>query len=438
MKITLYDHQTQALARVQGHDRVLLAHGMGSGKTIEGIELLRQWGEMVNIIVCQASLVTYWVEECKKYCPEFEVFSLREKKDTQIFLRSLGYVRCIAVINYDLIWRREELAPKTFAGIRYTMIFDESSLIQHIQSKRSKKCISMICAKGGATHAVLLSGTPMNGRYENLFYCAKILCGMTKKEFYEHYIITRQQRTSWGGAVDVVDGYKNIDELKATLKAAGADFLKTEDVVRSLPAEVETTYHVETEKLYRRFMKDRVVDFTNADGNDMQYVGDTPLLRLLYARMLSTVAHSKGKAQLLTDILESTGESVIIFYSFEMEYEALRTICEAAGRKVYAVNGKTRQDADFKKETGGAVLLVQYQAGSMGLNLQVCRICIYASPPLSVEYFEQSKARVRRIGQTADSCLYYYLQCAGVESDIYETLARRHDYNVSLFEETHK
>jgi SNF2 family DNA or RNA helicase len=57
-------------------------------------------------------------------------------------------------------------------------------------------------------------------------------------------------------------------------------------------------------------------------------------------------------------------------------------------------------------EYNNTVTLIQYQAGSMGLNLQKANKIVYFTPTLSSELFEQSKKRIHRIGQD-QTCFYY-------------------------------
>ena len=81
------------------------------------------------------------------------------------------------------------------------------------------------------------------------------------------------------------------------------------------------------------------------------------------------------------------------------------------------------------------VLLVQYQAGSMGLNLQdFGNKIIYFTLPERSELFEQSKKRIHRIGQN-NTCFYYYLLVKNsIETDeVLPTLKIRKEWNDELF-----
>ena len=80
--------------------------------------------------------------------------------------------------------------------------------------------------------------------------------------------------------------------------------------------------------------------------------------------------------------------------------------------------------------------MIQYQAGSMGLNLQKANVIVYFSLTMSSELFEQSKKRTHRIGQQ-QTCFYYYLLTEGsVDEEIYNTLLERKDYTDRLFIES--
>ena len=133
------------------------------------------------------------------------------------------------------------------------------------------------------------------------------------------------------------------------------------------------------------------------------------------------------------DLLDSTEDRFIVFYNFWDEYNML---VDATDRPVSVINGEEK-DLSCYEEYSNSITLIQYQAGSMGLNLQKANRVIYFTPPLSSELFEQSKKRIHRIGQEKP-CFYYYLTVKGsIEERIYKTLAKRRDYTERLFEDEH-
>ena len=99
------------------------------------------------------------------------------------------------------------------------------------------------------------------------------------------------------------------------------------------------------------------------------------------------------------------------------------------------MNGKCRDLSNYEK-FNNSITLIQYQAGSMGLNLQQANVIVYFSLTMSSELFEQSKKRTHRIGQQ-QTCFYYYLLTEGsVDEEIYNTLLERKDYTDRLFIES--
>lgn len=164
-----------------------------------------------------------------------------------------------------------------------------------------------------------------------------------------------------------------------------------------------------------------------------ELVGDSTLTQLLYERQLCGAYNSK-KLDALYDLLQSSDDRMIIFYNFNDELRAIEDIALRLNKPVSIVNG-SEKDLSCYEEYEDSVTLIQYQAGSMGLNLQKANKIIYFTPPLSSELFEQSKKRIHRIGQSS-SCFYYMLTCTGsIEERIYEVLAKRCDYTDRLFME---
>ena len=113
-----------------------------------------------------------------------------------------------------------------------------------------------------------------------------------------------------------------------------------------------------------------------------------------------------------------------------MELEALRKVL--FDRPISIVNGQVKDLKEYENNDN-SVTLIQYQAGAMGLNLQKANRIIYFSLPERSELFEQSKARICRIGQEKQ-CYYHIMMChKSVEEKIYECLLMRKDYTDELF-----
>lgn len=409
----LFDYQEKALALTSDKDNSAFYYDMGLGKTFIGSERLRLYGKRVNIVVCQKSKIKDWCEHFKEHYTDYAVFDLTNKKDMQTFITYPIY-KCIGIINYELAYRREELRKLK----DFTMMLDESSMIKNETAKRTKFILSL-----KPSHTILLSGTPTDGKYEFLYSQLRLLgWKITKTAYYNRYIKTELR--SYGGPMfRVVTGYKNVSKLKAKLKEYGAVFAKAEEVIK-LPEKKFIKEYSTVSSDYKKFMKDRVIKI-----DDKELTGDSTLSKRLYARMLCS-AYSKDKISRLIDLVNSTSDRVIIFYNFNTELEALRKVL--FDRPISIVNGQIKDLKEYENNDN-SVTLIQYQAGAMGLNLQKANRIIYFSLPERSELFEQSKARICRIGQEKQ-CYYHIMMCRkSVEEKIYDCLLMRKDYTDELF-----
>ncbi len=399
---------------------------MGLGKTFTGAEKMMQLGAKVNLVICQKSKIRDWIEHFFKYyidkmkCDESGAwcYDLTSNTGMDMFLHSRYKIR-IGIINYELAFRRPELSKLE----DFTLMLDESSLIQNENSKRSK----FILKKLHPANIVLLSGTPTGGKYERLWSQLSLLgWKISKKMFYDQYVRYHYEDNE-GFPLMIIDGYKNEERLKKKMRQHGCNFLKTEEVF-DLPEQIHNTIKVPTIKEYRKFRKDCIITI-----DDVELVGDTTLTKMLYERQLCG-QYNEDKLKAFEDLLESTNDRLIVFYNFTEEWHQLGVICDELNRPSGVVNGQFKHLEAYEKKDD-SVTFIQYQAGAMGLNLQKANKIVYFTPPLSSELFEQSKKRIHRIGQQKP-CFYYYLTCKGsIEEKIYKTLAIRRNYTEALFEE---
>ena len=410
-EVKLLPHQERSIAATKDHNRCAYYLDMGLGKTFVGSEKMKALNTNINLIICQKSKLKDWYEHFKTFYQDY---------NTIIYSKPMKNIpdKSVIIINYDLVWRRPELLELS----NFTLMLDESSCIKNTSAERTKFILKL-----KPDNVILLSGTPTGGKYEELYSQCKLLgWKISKKAFWDTYIITKKMDIN-GFSVPIVIGYKNIDRLKEKLREYGAVFMKTEEVL-DLPEQIDNVVKVETTKEYKKFSRDRYIEI-----EDKELVGDTSLTKMLYLRQLAA-QYNSNKTTVFRDLLESTSDRVIVFYNFNEELDKITNICEKLERPISVVNGKNKDLKAYDNEEN-SVTCIQYQAGAMGLNLQLSNKIIYFSLPLSSELFEQSKKRTHRLGQ-ARTCMYYYLITDGsIEEKIYEVLGTRRDFTNKLFEE---
>ena len=400
----LYEHQQDGLSRLQNYNSCALYWDMGLGKTYAGLCKALEVGDRI-LIVSPLSVIPQW-ENAVKSCG-ISIFNHRGKRQPKN--------ERIGIINYDLIWRK---SPIDFYEYD-TIIFDESQNLGNDKNKRTKWILKNLSDR----NIILLSGTPDGGKYEKLYPQLKLLDpSLKKREFYDNYIETTLIEYVAGIRSRVITGYKNIDELKRYMRGLGCDFLKTSDCI-NLPAQNDITINVSMTSDYRKFQRDLVLEV-----QDKFYVGDSVMQELVNLRKLATA----GKKTAMIELLTSTDKPLIVFYNFNDELELLTGWCAVADKNYYVVNGQMKHVEGWEADPQG-VLLVQYQAGASGLNLQYADTVIYLSLPYSSMLFEQSKKRIHRLGQQSPCYYYYMIMDGSIDKNILDTLKKRKDYADYLF-----
>lgn len=435
MPVILRKHQAVLLEQTESFNRVGYFADVGLGKTFIAGEKHRMLNAPKALVICQKSKIEDWIDHFQTH---YNLPAIQYKKHRIDQLPE----RCVLVINYDLVWRRPELKKLT----NYTLILDESSCIRDETAKRTKFILSL-----NPENVILLSGTPVGGKYEQLYSQLSLLgWKISKKLFWTQYIITKKAEDANGYIRTEVVGYKNVDRLKAKLRQHGAVFLTADDAGIDLPDQVEIQLPVTLTKAYRKFKRDRIIKITPAgnvfvDDSDfygtdvtprIELVGDTPLKRMLYLRQLASI-YNPNKWERLQDLLESTGDRMIVFYNFVREYEEIKRIARRLDRPLSWINGDGKNLTAYRKHDD-SIIAVQYQSGAMGENLQLANKAVFVSPPLDSILYEQAFGRIRRDGQQSDRVFYYFLTTKGsIEEHIYETLKQRKDFTDELFKEVY-
>ena len=294
----LYPHQQEALKQTADRSRCAYFLDMGLGKTHTGSEKMLELGARVNLVVCQKSKVDDWVNHFEENY-YYAIRDLTNKKDFETFMfeavRTDLTCPVIAIINYDLIWRRKYLKQLS----NFTLILDESSLIQHDNTKRTKFIMGL-----NPSNVILLSGTPVSGKYENLYTQIQLLgWNISRDTFDKQYINWTLTRDDGSGIrhkiVDKENPYKNVERLKDKLRQHGAVFMKTEEVF-DLPEQNFIKQFIPTTKEYWKFKRDCIItmdtlnlkefkDDSDFYGTDVtpkvELVGDCTLSKSLYQRI---------------------------------------------------------------------------------------------------------------------------------------------------------
>lgn len=424
----LYPHQVECLEKTKGSNKAAYLIDPGLGKTYLSSEKMFEIGNKIALVICQKSKVSDWIVHFKSnYGERVMVIDYTKKRNQNLSAEDIVLysdpVYVVVVVNYELAWRRPELAR--LSG--FTLILDESSMIQNPEAKQTKFIMKKLKADG----VILLSGTPCGGKFENLWTQSYMLgCGLSKREFEKKFINFEILDRRLGFPIKIVDRrnpYRNVGELKQMLRDHNAIFMKTEDVM-TLPEQRTIKIYCPLTAEYRKFLRSKVIQLP-----DRELVGSTSLTFRLGLRALAS-GYSKHKLDSFRDFIQSTSDRLLVFYNFIHELRELEEIAKDMGRPVSYINGQTKDLTNYEAEDN-SITFLQYQAGAMGLNLQKANKIVYFSLPERSELFEQSKKRIHRIGQK-NTCTYFILQTASsIDELIYRALEQKRDYTDELFRE---
>ena len=160
-KKDLYQFQREALDKIRDRDNAALFWQMGAGKTVSSIQLTEYWSSPALVCLVLKSTVSQWLEELYNQTERavFNGYKKTKKDGIEAFIASPD--KKAIVIGYDAYKAKCGAKLREYINQHsedVTIICDESSLIGHVESERTKAVM-----KTKAKHKLLLSGTPASG-----------------------------------------------------------------------------------------------------------------------------------------------------------------------------------------------------------------------------------------------------------------------------------
>lgn len=355
----LYDFQKELLRKI--NPSYLLASDTGTGKTIMAIYhyLKHNNGEPLLIVAPP--------QKIKEGGWDRDIKFVSEHHDLTINYKCMSY----GVLNKQ--WDK-------YKG--YFVVYDECHYIKNPTSQRGKAGMKLAKA---STNFLLLSATPSaNGWIDTMNYFIMFGFYKNKTQFLREHAIYKDLYLGTR-TVKVVDDFTEKDELKEKYNSFSIKLGK-EDCL-DLPPLVFEDIHFKPSKEYKEIKKDRVLE---VDDDVVMY--DT-LSKLQHG--LRYYANQKDKLKYIEMLAESTEENIVVFYNFTKEKEDLIKVMKKLKKKIYEVSGQkseipTKNDwSDIKN----SVTIVQYQAGSAGIELQYANVVVFYSLTYSYQDYEQALGR---------------------------------------------
>jgi SWI/SNF-related matrix-associated actin-dependent regulator of chromatin subfamily A-like protein 1 len=450
--------QRAAVAYALKTRRTFLADQMGLGKTVEALATVQAARAYPALVLCPASLKLNWARETRRWLPGQNVRVLESRN-------AIGQgAPCeadVTIVNYDLLAKHvSTLVERSFQAL----ILDESHYAKNYKAKRTRLCIRL---SRNIPLRLLLSGTPMLNRPEELVPQLKILDRLDDVGGYRHFMRRYcgsyrnwHERNSGGPRKGEP---RNLEELNRKLRSTCYVRRTKEEVLAELPAKQRATVPVEIDnrREYERALRDVVRFLGEAAENDERRMHeaverhkaetggepDAEAMRRIRAKVrasaearaerarqlvkieaLKTTA-ARGKleavARWVEDFLES-GEKLVLFGWH-------RGIVDALAERFGApkITGDTpaedRQGVvdRFQGDPDTRLLVCNVRAGGTGLTLTAASNVAFCELGWTPAEHDQAEDRCHRIGQRGSVNAWYLLAENTIDTEIYTLIDKK-------------
>ena len=296
------------------------------------------------------------------------------------------------------------------------LVMDESEAVKTISSATTR--ITRRFVEDDDCNLILSTGSPLGNTPEDCYAPVKLLTPKVyaTKAAFERQHIVRNIHSPFKEIVDFI----NLDALHINVFKHARRVTK-EEVNKNLPEKLVSSVPVKLEvahrKLYRELLTTRILEF---DGKVLDATNNSRL-RMTALQLISNPNHylDEGKSVInamddafseLVASIDPMQHKIIVFSNFRATIARLK---EAYSKYNPAtINSDTRDSnaerVRFVEDDDCRIIFLNYQAGGVGLNLQVSSHVIMFEPTSVPGRFHQAVARSHRAGQKA-LCVNVYL-----------------------------
>ena len=431
IKTTFFKYQHEGVLFAAKAGRALIADEMGLGKTIQAIgvaELLKKESGISNVlIICPTSLKYQWMTEIERFTDSTVkvIEGLPTVRALQYtgneFYKIVSYhtvvndIKSINLANFDLI------------------LLDEAQRIKNWKTK-----IASAVKKIKSTYCVVLTGTPLENKLEELYSIVQFIDPFRLGPYYQ--FLHRYQIKNESGKVI---GYQHLNEIGEMLKEIVLRRTKKE-VLTQLPERMDKTLFVPMtlaqKDMHEEFNGNvaRLVQKWQRMGFLNEKDRQSLLINLNLMRMLcdstyivdQTTRHDT-KIQELMSILderfEQEDEKVVVFSQWERMTRLVAQELDILGIKYEYLHGgvpsqKRKSLFDNFNNDPDCRVFLSTDAGSTGLNLQAAAMLVNLDIPWNPALLEQRIARIHRLGQKKNVSIINFVSKDTIEERMLSVL----------------
>jgi SWI/SNF-related matrix-associated actin-dependent regulator 1 of chromatin subfamily A len=411
-------HQKEAVEKLAGSRRFILADDMGLGKTTATIIAALETGAKKILIICPASLKINWQREIENYSDR-PVYIAEGKK----FSTEADFV----IVNYDILKNFHDMKDKGKSLLNQSnfelVILDEAHMISNPQAQRTKIINHYV---KDIKRVWLLTGTPMTSRPMNYYNLLNIIESPVAQNWMAYAIRYCQGYQFIAGKRKVwnVTGASNLEELRDRTSKQILRRLK-EDVL-DLPDKIISPVYLRLKsKEYEELMGEYYDWFDNKKDESSSLT--VQFSKLMKVRKVIANEKTKQTIEFAENIIEQ-GKKVIIFTNFT---DTLQTIYQHFGKQAVYLDGSCskphRQNAvdEFQENDKIKVFVGNLKAAGVGLTLTAAEVVIMNDLSFVPAEHAQAEDRAYRYGQKSNVLVYYPLYENTIEGAVYDILNRK-------------
>lgn len=411
-------HQKEAIEKLVGSKRYILADDMGLGKTTSTIIGALETGSKKILIICPASLKINWEREIRNYT------------DRSVYIaegKNFSTDSDFLIVNYDILKNFYDLKEKEssiFSKFKPELIIlDEAHYVSNAQAQRTK-LVNSFCKK--VDRLWLLTGTPMTSRPMNYYNLLNLIESPVAQNWMAYAIRYCQGYQFRAGKRKVwnVSGASNLEELRDRTSKQVLRRLKTE--VLDLPDKIITPVYLRLKsKLYEGLMGE-YYDWYNK-GNDETKSLTIQFSKLMKVRQVISEEKVDNTIELVQNILDQD-KKVIVFTNFT---NTLNKIADHFGKSAVRLDGSTskiqRQHSvdQFQENDKIKVFVGNLQAAGVGITLTAGEAVIFNDLSFVPAHHQQAEDRAYRYGQKNNVSVYYPIFENTIEGIIYDMLSKK-------------
>ena len=411
-------HQKEAIEKLAGSKRFILADDMGLGKTTSTIIAALESGAKKVLIICPASLKINWSREIENYT------------DKSIYIcegKNFSSDHDFVIVNYDIIKNFHDIKGKETSQIINSkfdlVIIDEAHYIKNSQAQRTKLINHFV---KNINRVWLLTGTPITSRPIDYYNLLSLIESPVAQNwmayvirFCEGYQFRAGQRKVWN-----VNGASNLDELRERTSKQILRRLKTD--VLDLPEKIINPVYLRLKsREYENLMGEYFDWFRNNKEESSSLT--VQFSKLMKVRQVIAEEKVSQTIELAENILEQ-GKKVIIFSNFT---EPLKRIHEHFGKMSVYLDGSSTKPArqkavdDFQDNDKVKVFCGNIKAAGVGITLTSAEVVIFNDLSFVPSDHSQAEDRAYRYGQKNSVLVYYPLFENTIEGAIYDILIKK-------------